>query len=359
MAHWLGNLELIEKTGYAPGLGPVRSKAIACMLEENIKRELRVKDLQQFLKRFDWQKSLPDMAENDAERMLYYRGQLMLFYMDNVNDDGSGRFFLLPYALDGEIDVIGRYIDVTPVPFANGKASEDGKEKPWIQGLKRRVIYDLDQWNRIQDKDITKYCVLLKDYSNQLAQYIVPRSVLQEGLIGYQSEILPIMRTSLINSAGVTGMRVNSQDEESNVKVANAAKVAAAKNGEGWIPIVGAMEFQDLNTASSNSPTDLLEAYQAIDNCRAAFMGSGSGTVFQKNAHMLQDEQDGNNQSVQVPLQDSLDNRKNFAELANAVFAEKGINIMVDINKGLEMPENEEIQEDEGMIIEEGGEENE
>lgn len=351
--HYLDNMEVIRATGIAPGVGFVKGKAPGCMLEEHIRRELRIKDLQQYLKRFKWN-GWKDIVANDAERMLYYRSQLILFYMDNVNDDGSGRYFLLPYALDGEIDPYGRFIDVTPVPFANGKVGEDGKEKPWIQGLRRRVIYDLDQFERLTDKeDKTKYCVILRDFSCQLSQNNLPRSVLQESLIGYQAEILPIMRTSLINSAGVSGVRVTTQDEQSNVKAANASKIAAAKSGEGWIPVIGQIDFQDLNTSSSNSPTDLLQAYQAVDNCRAGFMGAGSGEVFQKNAHELQAEHDGNNKSVEPILEDSLDNRKTFCELANAYF---GLNLTVDVGECCieeEQPEEVEVEEEQAMEVEE------
>lgn len=352
--HYLDNMEVIRATGIAPGVGFVKDKGPGCVLEEHLRRELRIKDLQQFLKRFKWN-GWKDIVANDVERMLYYRSQLMLFYLENVNEDGSGRYFILPYALDGQIDPYGRYIDITPVPFANGKVSEDGKEKPWIQGLKRRVIYDMDQFERLTDKeDKTKYCIILRDYSCQLPQNNLPRSVLQESLIGYQAEILPIMRTSLINSAGVSGVRVTTQDEQSNVKAANQAKIAAAKNGEGWIPVIGQIDFQDLNTSSSNAPTELLQAYQAIDNCRASFMGAGSGEVFQKNAHELQAEHDGNNKSVEPILEDSLDNRKMFVELANAYF---GLNLSVEIGEPIE----EEVAVDEEAPEEDttGGEMNE
>ena len=65
----------------------------------------------------------------------------MFFYMEEVN-----KFFFLPYALDGSIDVYGRFKTVTPLPF-NGvsKASDDkDKDRPWIQGLTRDVIYEVE-----------------------------------------------------------------------------------------------------------------------------------------------------------------------------------------------------------------------
>ena len=46
------------------------------------------------------------------ERILYYRGQGAFFYMESLE-----KFFFLPFALDGEIDVYGRYTGITPLPF--------------------------------------------------------------------------------------------------------------------------------------------------------------------------------------------------------------------------------------------------
>ena len=60
------------------------------------------------------------------------------------------------------------------------------------------------------------------------------------------SDCIPFMRTNLLNSTGVDGVRVNSQDEQSNVIAASMAIDKAALNGEKYVPIIGLAEFQEL-----------------------------------------------------------------------------------------------------------------
>lgn len=121
-------------------------------------------------------------------------------------------------------------------------------------------------------------------------------------------------------------MRVQNADEASNVKAANDAKITAAKNGQGFIPIVGSIDFQDLNAGGTAQTTEFLQSYQAVDNIRKSFMGLGSGAAFEKNAHMLESEQQMNAQSSDDILEDGLKCRQLFCDLANALF---GLNIKV------------------------------
>lgn len=111
----------------------------------------------------------------------------MFFYMKETE-----QFYFLPYTLqspdDGPgIDVYGRYRGCTPLPF-NGSTSSGGdgtskdKEKPWITGLFKRPIYDIPL-EKLSIDEINDCCILLKDYSEQLAQKNLSRKDLQEPVI--------------------------------------------------------------------------------------------------------------------------------------------------------------------------------
>lgn len=110
-------------------------------------------------------------------------------------------------------------------------------------------IYDLLEELDKKDGDnlINKKCVLLRDYTNQLSENAgFPRASLQEPILRLMSDLIPFCRTSLIVNSGVTGMRVNSEDEKEDAELAAREIYRASLKGQAFVPIVGMQEFQDL-----------------------------------------------------------------------------------------------------------------
>ena len=249
------------------------------------------------------------------ERILYYKGQAMFFYMPSNEE-----FYFLPYALDGSIDVYGRFKGVTPLPFGNGKTATDekGKEKPWITGLTRKPKYEVVT-NLTMD-DIENGCVLLSDYSKQYGQINIARQILQEPLLDTMSECIPFMRTALLNSTGVNGMRVNDEDSQANVKAASRSINRAALEGEKWIPVVGNIEFQDLTSGEVAKSEEFLIAMQALDNFRLSLYGLENGGLFQKKTYLSDSQDQMNNGNVGVVYQDGLTLRQRFCDIVNSIW---------------------------------------
>lgn len=94
--------------------------------KENIRKILRVNDEQLAVNRYRWYNLPPELSGNMIERILYYRGQAMLFYIPEME-----KFYFLPYTLCGNLDIYGRYDRVKPLPFMG----EDQIKKPMQQLL--------------------------------------------------------------------------------------------------------------------------------------------------------------------------------------------------------------------------------
>lgn len=163
--------------------------------------------------------------------------------------DAQERYYFLPYALDGTIDVYGRFTGVTPLPF-NGGAEGTGigknKSRPWIKGLIREPIYqefDEEVYEVAKDKAKNLKCVLLKDYTPQRPEHILSRQIIDESLLDMMSNCIPYMNTALVKSTGVGAIRVNNPDEQSNVDAANLAMKNAALTGKPYIPVVGSLDW--------------------------------------------------------------------------------------------------------------------
>ena len=288
-----------------------------------IKQQLNLLDEQDAINRFTWFNLPEGLNGRLMERILYYRGQAMFFKLDD-------RFYFLPYALTGTIDVYGRYTEVTPLPF-NGKSTVDDKERtPWITGITRKCIYEaqlpddyvegeeilVDKILSVQDES----CVLIKDFSEQISQINTARWVLQDPVIDLMAEMFPFMHTALLNATGVQGMRVSSQDEQSNVEAASRSVNSAALEGKKYIPVVGSLDFQDLTAGNVAKAEEFLVAMQSLDNYRLSLHGLDNGGLFQKKSHMLEAEQKMNTGTTGLILRDSLQYRQDACTIINSIW---------------------------------------
>lgn len=316
---------------YAAGINPqtglpikAGDNGLSCISKSDIKKQLRILDEQDAVNRFTWYNLPSGLNSRLMERILYYKGQAMFF---KIKDN----FYFLPYALDGTIDVYGRFTDVTPLPFNGSTKAKDGKELPWIPGLKRKVAYDIQMpedyvseegeinWDKIE-ADQENYCVLLKDYTEQVSQTNISRQVLQDPILDVMADMFPFMRTALLNGTGIQGMRVNSQDEYANVEAASRSVNRAALEGKKYIPIVGNVDFQDLAGGELAKAEEFLLAMQSLDNYRLSLYGLDNGGLFQKKSHMLEAEQAMNTGTTGLVMRDSLQNRQDFCNIVNSIF---------------------------------------
>lgn len=336
-------VDTLIQAGINPKTGlPIRASTPDMGFKANNKKLLRIIDEQDAINRFTWYNLPSGLNQQLIERILYYRGQGMFFYMED-----SDQFFFLPYALDGTIDVYGRFVDTTPLPF-NGTAT-DGKVKPWITGLKKHCEYDMDLGldpRKTLDRMLNS-CVLLHDYTPQQSQTIISRQVLNDPLLDVMAEMIPYLRTALLNSTGVVGMRVGSEDEQSNVEAASRSIDAAALRGSKYIPIVGTIEFQEMTGGSVAKSEEFLLTMQSLDNYRLGLYGLENGGLFQKKQQMLQAEQAMNGGQVSLVMQDSLENRQRFCDIVNSIW---GLGIWCEISEtanGFDMNGDGDIQDNE------------
>lgn len=294
-------------------------------LKENMKKLLRVVDEQDAVNRYTWF-NLPDGIDNVIERIIYYKGQGMFFYIPT-----NTTFYFLPFTLDGEIDVYGQFTGVTPLPFNGVSQDKDGKDKPWITGLVRKPQYSI-QLDQVTMEDIETKCVILRDYTQQLSQTVIPRQQLNDPLLDVMSECVPFMQTALINATGVRGVRVNDPDQAASVTEAGKSIHKAALKGEVYVPAVGTLEFQDLSEGPVAKTEEFMLAMQSLDNFRLGLYGIDNGGLFEKKAHELQAEAAINGGPVGLVYEDGLKLRQHFCDIVNSIW---GLGIWCDANENI------------------------
>lgn len=307
------------KTGLPLKMGGAESGA----LKGSVRQLLRVLDEQNAVNRYKWINLPVGLSSQELERLLYYRGQLAFFYLEELN-----QFYILPYALDGTLDAYGRFNTIHPLPIASGSKDKTVLEQEktlanYLATKKFDVLYDVVLPEELIEKPdyyLNGCCVLLHDYTKQLSETIVPRQQMMDPLLSIMSNCIPFMNTALQNSTGVTGVKVQSEDESAQVMIASKSVQNAALDGEKWVPMQGGLNFQDLASGNITRPEDFLLAMQGLDNFRLSLHGLDNGGLFQKKSHMLEAEQEMNAGNMSLILKDGLNIRQRFSDIVNSVW---------------------------------------
>ena len=319
---------MLIQAGIDPRTGlPLRmtDNKIAPIQKGDIKKQLRIMDEQNAVNRYTWTGLPQGLNGRLMERILYYKGQAALFMLQD-------KFYFLPYALSAPkdstgIDVYGRYTGITPLPFNGTSNDGGGKDKPWIQGLIFEPQYEaplLDEFATKSPEELKQFversCVLLHDYTPQISQTNISRQLVNEPLLDVMSDCIPFMRTALLNGTGVMGLRVENEDQEADVARMSSAVNRAALNGEKYVGITGALDFQELAGGNVAKAEEFMLALQSLDNYRLSLYGLDNGGLFQKKSHMLEAEQEMNAGNTGLVAEDGLRNRQDFCVIANTIW---------------------------------------
>ena len=313
----LPDLETLWQAGINPKTGlPTKFGSSKCTIKEDIKKYLRLIDEQDAVNRYVWYNLPANLTSQELERMLYYKGQLCFFYDKDLEE-----FYFMPFCLDGSIDFYGRYNTIHPVPMTSGTDDKGNKaQAQYLANKKLKCVYSIKLPEELTKKDLMESCVLLHDYTKQLSQMIQPRVVVNDPLLDVMAECVPFMRTSMISSTGIKGVRVQDADQQQNVTDGSRSLEHAAMTGNPWVPIIGNIEFQELTDGPTGKIEDYMLAMQSLDNLRLSGYGLDNGGLFEKKSHILQTEADLNGGPVGLVLQDGLSIRQNFCNVVNSIW---------------------------------------
>lgn len=329
----INNAKMFDK--YTVDLMKGKTENDSFFYRDSMLEFLEEMDRQEFIERFKWYNTPKGINGDLIERIMYYRANGTLFYMQE-----NEKFYFLPYALSGNVDVYGKYLEITPLPFAGPTATtdKDGNYKPWIPGLTKIPVYDFPEYEELTEEFINKSCILLNDRSQGMSQLVKPRFKLSEPIIRISAEMFPLLRTNLIASSGVKSLRVPDESMKENALLAFNNIYKHSMEGNPFMATTGALDFQDLTSNGLGAkPESFLMAMQSLENFRLSGMGLKSGGLFQKKAHELQSESDINDGVSSLVLNNELAKRQHFCDMYNYIFAEPlGLPFMwVEINESV------------------------
>lgn len=320
----LPNIEAIIAAGINPKTGlPIKMGGKKCTLKQDIAKQLRINDQQSFVMRFTWHGLPRGLDSQDLERMLYYKGQICIFWNKTLN-----KFFAMPFAPIGPFDYMGRPTLVKPVPFGVPNAQGDkAKATPleeWLSTLTLRVLWDMPLIEElvVDPAMLEECCVIIQDYTPQISQTVLSRQVINDPIIDLEAEMFPFLRTALLNSTGIKGMRVDNEDESYEVLEASRSIEDAALNGETFVPMVGNSDFQEFTNGTTISPQEFLMTMQSLDNFRMNSLGLEQGGIFEKSERKLVAEAEMSTSNAALTLNDCLLQRQKRADIMTALWGQ-------------------------------------
>lgn len=364
---FIGDPSLYLKAGIDPRTGlPTRGAIFD--LKAGMKKILRVIDQQDAVNRYKWYNLPCDLTSEEVETLLYYNGTICFFYFAKLD-----QFFFMPYTLAGTIDFYGRYNKISPVPIAatSGNKKDEkryAEQSVLLQALKLTVVKSPKDLEDLTIEDFNNSAVLLWDYSRQRSQFVIPRQQLNEAILEVESDIIPFLRTSMIQASGVRGMKVDDADASEEAERVSKQLYHSALTGEIYSPFTAKIDVQDLAEGSPVKSEEFLLTLQALENFRLGTYGIKNGGLFQKKAHELQSESDLNAGDVATIFNDGLAMRQHFCNIVNSIWGTSiwcmpaesmigedlnGDGVLVDTD----MDQSGGVSSDTGMT-ETGGEEN-
>lgn len=299
---------------------------------EKIGRSLKQIDYQQYLTRFRWN-NLPDGLDSELfERIMYYSGSAMFFYIKELD-----KFYFLPYGMSGDktqtgIDFYGRFNKLMPYSFngstdGSGELEANGKKKSqadiYLSTQIRNNIKDIPMVKTEKEaRDIYENgAVICWDQTPGLSYYMESRNRISQSYVKYLVQILIQTKSALINASGFNLFSAKTEDETDIMQLQIDAINKDREKGK-LAAVISDMlgEIQNLQSNSPNAIADFWNSLVSADNLRLKSMGIRNDGLVQKSQYQnIQEQAIDINDALQVYLNAFMERIK-FAAIVNSIW---------------------------------------
>lgn len=312
---------------------PVKGKRVYSRdpMLDKIGESFKEIDYQQYLTRFRWN-NLPFGLDSELfERIMYYSGSAMFFYIKELD-----RFYFLPYGMSGQdtssgIDFYGRFNKLKPYSF-NGSTDGNGEKKGNGKMSKADIYLSTQIRDNIKDiplvsneeearKIYENGAVICWDKSPGLAYNVNSRSRTAQAYVKYMVKVLIQTKSALINSSGFN--LFSSDGEQDNDIMQLQLDAINEDREEGQLSAVVSKLLGQIENLQSNAPAamqDFWASLQSVDNLRLKSMGIRNDGVQQKTQYQnIQSQTLDISDSMQVYFNAFLERIK-FAAIVNSIW---------------------------------------
>ena len=270
------------------------------------------------IERYMWVNVPFGLTADIIERLLFYRGRGVFYFNDKV-----GKFQFLPFALNGVIDEYGRYTKCNTLPFTG--VDTDEKKKKKTQSLvyeDLELVYDLpydeETFKKINQQKT--FGIVLNDSSLSISQQPIIRYNYVKPVLHMMATLMQIINTAMFGNADHNLLRIENEGELDSVKTQIEAINQDILRGNRFTPIVGKLPIEPLKTTNSADLEGLFNTFNSLNNFLKSITGVANAGVFDKKAHLLQDEQKLNGSNADDIYYNGLRLRQEFCLMVQAYY---------------------------------------
>lgn len=301
---------------------------------------MREQNMVETLERYMWTNVPFGLTQDLIERLLFFRGKGVFYFNDKVD-----KFQFLPFALNGNIDEYGRYMKCNTLPFTgmdevpkNGKAK---KLQPVVyEDLE--IVYDIP-YNEEMVKNARKrktVGIVLNDNSLAISQQPIIRSNYVRPVLHMMATLMQIINTAMYGNADHSLIQVQNESElESINQQINAINFDILK-GRRFTPVVGELPITPIKTSNTANLEGLFGTFNSLTNFLKSITGVANAGVFDKKAHLLQEEQRLNGSNSDDIYYNGLRLRQEFCIMVQAYY---GYPVWCESKRGMSEAQSENM----------------
>lgn len=305
---------------------------------------MRQQNMIETIERYQWVNVPFGLTQDLIERLLFFRGKGVFYFNDKI-----GKFQFLPFALNGLIDEYGRFTACNTLPFTG--VDEDGKDKKKNQTLiyqDLELVYDLpyDEETLKKVRGNKPVGIILNDSTLSISQQPIIRSNYVKPVLHMMATLLQIINTAMFGAADHNLIQVQNESELMSIQSQIDAINQDILKGKRFTPFVGNFPITPLKTGNTLNLEGLFGTFNSLTNFLKSITGVANAGVFDKKAHLLQEEQKLNGSNSDDIYYNGLRLRQEFCIMIQAYY---GYPIWCESKRGLTEAQEENVLEGETL----------
>ena len=282
---------------------------------------MREQNYVETIERYMWTNVPFGLTPDLIERVLFFRGKGVLYFNDAV-----GKFQFLPFALNDTIDEYGRYTRCNTLPFIG---VDEVKKDP---NSKRRMVsavvedlelvYDLP-YNEEMLRTIRErkpVGIILNDNTLAISQQPIIRANYVKPVLHMMATLMNIINCAMFGAADHNALAVENEGELESINRGIDAINKNILNGKRFTAIISPLRIEPLKTSNTADLEGLFNTFNSLSNFLKSITGVANPGVFDKKAHLLQEEQQLNGSNADDIYYNGLRQRQEFCMLVQAYY---------------------------------------
>lgn len=292
---------------------------------ESLFEIMRKQNMTETIERYMWTNVPFGLTQDLIERILFFRGKGILYFNDKVE-----KFQFLPFGLNGSIDEYGRYLKCNTFQFT-GNSEEDEEDKDGKKKKKKPqllvyenlpIVYDLpyDEETFEMARKRKTVGIILNDNSLALSQQPTIRSNYVRPVLHLMATLMNIIGTAMFGAADHSVVQIENESELKSINRQIDAINQDILRGRRFTAIVGTLPIQPLKTSNTADLEGLFGTFNSLSNFLKSITGVANAGVFDKKAHLLQEEQKLNGSNSDDVYYNGLRLRQEFCLMVQAYY---------------------------------------